>query len=278
MLAPPRSRSRDDWRSAGQRRRRCDSKALHLSSCCGVHRPFAACIRDYRADLLRLQPECHRRGDRQRQWDRHLGRLHQPCAQSRNTVARRRGSRLRRRSFQLVSDRHRRQSNAGGTHRALRRSTLRRLPHRVRQYVGRYAAMVLRRMAPLARPSRPFVPGLTIQSKTHPSLLDLGDFPGGAAGLNLSFKTWLVSLNANGSLHTFHSGFSWDYTQPGARATGSVSNIQSLGDEWFTSPNPPTAAEYNNIIGGFTTAVPEPSTLLLLSGGTVLFLFRRRRP
>jgi hypothetical protein len=127
-------------------------------------------------------------------------------------------------------------------------------------------------------PGRTFVPGLTIQSKTHPNLLDFGDFPGGAAGLNLSFKTWLVSLNANGSLHTFHSGFSWDYTQPGARVTGSVSNIQSLGDEWFTSPNPPTAAEYNNIIGGFTTAVPEPSTLLLLSGGTVLFLFRRRRP
>ena len=114
-------------------------------------------------------------------------------------------------------------------------------------------------------------------------MLNFYDAPGGPNGLSLSFKTWLVSLNADGSLHSFHTGFSWDYSIPadgslinGAR--GAASNIVSLGDEWFTAPNPPTAAEYNNIIGGFATAVPLPSALFLFgSGATVLLAAMRRK-
>ena len=126
-------------------------------------------------------------------------------------------------------------------------------------------------------PGRTLDEELQISSRTHTNLLDFGDFPGGAPGFNASFKTWLVSLNADGSLHTFHSGFSWDYTQPGNRATGSVGNIQSLGDEWFTDPHPPTAAEYNNLLTGFASSTPEPATFVLFGGGTVLFALVRRR-
>jgi hypothetical protein len=119
---------------------------------------------------------------------------------------------------------------------------------------------------------------LQLSTRTHPNLLDFGDFPGGAKGLQLSFKTWLVSLNKDGSLVDFHSGFSWDFSIPAGGGRGSVSNIQSLGDMWFTDPHPPTRAEYNNILRGFSTSVPEPSSLLLLaSGGLLLIVGMRRR-
>lgn len=131
-------------------------------------------------------------------------------------------------------------------------------------------------------PGRTYIPQLQLSAQTAPNFLGFFDAPSGPDGLNLSFKTWLVSLNADGSLHGFHSGFSWDYSIPadgslinGAR--GAASNIQSLRDEWFTSPNPPTAAEYGNIIGGFRTAVPlPPAVLLFVSGlGTLLGIKRR---
>lgn len=90
------------------------------------------------------------------------------------------------------------------------------------------------------------------------------DFPGGAAGTNLSFKTWLVSLNADGSFHSWHGGFSWDWSN----STGGdvASNLAAF-------EGAPTAAEYTDIIGGF---VPEPSALSLLAFVGMVFIRRRR--
>jgi len=37
------------------------------------------------------------------------------------------------------------------------------------------------------------------------------DFPWGKSGTKLEFYTWLASLNADGSLHSFHGGFNWTW-------------------------------------------------------------------
>jgi PEP-CTERM motif-containing protein len=126
-------------------------------------------------------------------------------------------------------------------------------------------------------PGRNVDNALQLSSRTHPNLLDFADFPGGGNGLNLSFKTWLVSLNADGSLHEFDSGFSWNFSIPAAGGPGSVTNIVSLGDEWFTDPHPPTTGEYNNIIRGFAASIPEPSSLFLMIGFGVLLVVVRHR-
>jgi hypothetical protein len=107
---------------------------------------------------------------------------------------------------------------------------------------------------------------LQLSAQSAGDTLNFGDFPGGPAGLKLSFKTWLVSLNKNGSLHSFHPGFSWDFevTKTGRAA----SNIKGLNQF-------PTDAEYKNITQGFAAAIPEPATWLLVS--SVLLLAGRRR-
>jgi hypothetical protein len=83
---------------------------------------------------------------------------------------------------------------------------------------------------------------------------------------NLRFKTWLVSLNEDGSFDSWHEGFSWDWS-PGDVG---VTNITSLS-------SPPSDAEYKDIIGGFQESVPEPSTFVLLAIGLGSFAVIRRR-
>ncbi len=46
-------------------------------------------------------------------------------------------------------------------------------------------------------------------------LLWFEDFPGGAPNSFVNFATWLVSVNADGSLHGFHEGFAWEWSNPG---------------------------------------------------------------
>jgi hypothetical protein len=115
------------------------------------------------------------------------------------------------------------------------------------------------------------VPGLSLAANTTATTLNYGDMPGGPNGTVLSFSTWLVSLNANGSFQGFDGGFTWTWQNPGGVVT--VGQPVALG----AGVNP-TAAQYQNIIGGFATQLaPEPSTLTLLAGGLVLgAVFRRR--
>jgi hypothetical protein len=64
--------------------------------------------------------------------------------------------------------------------------------------------------------------------------LDFVDYPYGPPPTHVTFETWLVSCNADGSLHSFHGGFSWEYhNPPGAEAAG-------LGDENRNIFPPPT--------------------------------------
>jgi len=117
-------------------------------------------------------------------------------------------------------------------------------------------------------PGRVVSPGLQLGANTTASTLSFYDRPNGAPGLHLHFMTWLVSVNANGTLHEFHEGFSWDFDRPTTAASRTASNVQVL-------LNPPTNAQFAQITTSFA---PEPSTMLLIvSAGAGLVVFRRRR-
>ena len=114
-----------------------------------------------------------------------------------------------------------------------------------------------------------FDAGYLLSNNTTSSTLSFSDFPNGPAGppaRTVSFSTWLVSLNADGSFQGFDGGFSWTWT----KGTG-VTNINTFA-------NAPTNAQYANIIGGFASAVaPEPSNLWLLALGLGLVLAKRKQ-
>jgi hypothetical protein len=114
-----------------------------------------------------------------------------------------------------------------------------------------------------------------VASRTTATTLDFEDAPGGL-GATVLFKTWLVSLNADSSFHSFHPGFTWDF-RTNLRGTERDSVVGPIP----TSVNPggvPTPAEYKNIVAGFqTSVVPEPGTLSLLGGGALLLLGYRGR-
>ena len=107
------------------------------------------------------------------------------------------------------------------------------------------------------------------KNSTDPTLKYF-DFPGGDPGLNLSFKTWLVSLNADSSLHSFHEGFSWDFSITLLPVSvSSATNLKVLAGL-------PGNADYQNLIGGFATAVPEPQVWILMLAGLGLLARRCR--
>src|ERR1017187_2958395 len=112
-------------------------------------------------------------------------------------------------------------------------------------------------------------PALSLANNTTASTLSFGDFPGGPNGLTLTFKTWLVSLNADSSFHAFEGGFSWGFSKA-ANGTITVTPPAALGAN-------PVAAEYANLIGGFATSIPEPSTLCLLALGALALVTAARR-
>lgn len=109
-----------------------------------------------------------------------------------------------------------------------------------------------------------------LSANTSNTILQFSDFPSGGNGLNLSFKTWLVSLNADSSFHSFHGGFSWDYSVSLDGTDNGVTNIALLGGG-------PVRAEYQDIIGNFATKISEPPAFVLISIGLMLMLSRRRR-
>ena len=85
-----------------------------------------------------------------------------------------------------------------------------------------------------------FSDGYNLDDNSNATHLEFSDYPGDQPGAKISFKTWLVSLNADGSLHSWHGGFSWDM-EVDASGNTDISNVQTFN-------TPPTAAEYTNII------------------------------
>lgn len=104
--------------------------------------------------------------------------------------------------------------------------------------------------------------GYLLKNQVTKDTLKFSDYP---AGSDKVFNTWLVSLNADGSFHDWHEGFSWEYS----KTNNTVSNIKALTAS-------PTDAQYKNIIGGFASSVPEPwSASLALVG--LMTLMRKPR-
>jgi len=102
--------------------------------------------------------------------------------------------------------------------------------------------------------------------------LNFADFPWGPPGTSLEFNTWLVSLNADGSLHSYHGGFAWTWDRPasGGEGGGGGRNI-------FATPD----GGQITMITGPLAPIPEPSSLVLaMAGGLCLVVslaIRRRR-
>jgi hypothetical protein len=99
---------------------------------------------------------------------------------------------------------------------------------------------------------RPVELGLQLSSATNTGdYLEYFDYPEGNPGLAMTFLVFLVSLNDDSSLDSFHPGFSWSVDPTG------VHLISPLNRR-------PAPAEFDDIVGGFATSIPEPTPRALL--------------
>lgn len=106
-------------------------------------------------------------------------------------------------------------------------------------------------------------PAFALSAQTTMSTLNFADNPTSAG--NISFTTWLVSLNQDGGLQSFDGGFTWQYNT----ATNTVTAITEYLE-------PPTDAQYKDLVGGFSASIPElPAWALLLTGFAGIALLRR---
>jgi len=107
-------------------------------------------------------------------------------------------------------------------------------------------------------------PDLFLSANTTADTLSFSDNPMSSG--NITFMTWLVSLNANGSLQSFDVGFTWQYN--------TSTNTVTMLSEYLEGP---TDAQYQDLIGGFASTVPEPATwVLMIVGFGGMFALRRR--
>jgi hypothetical protein len=120
-------------------------------------------------------------------------------------------------------------------------------------------------------PGPPFPPGyesdLLLSANTRGDTLDYFDYPFGPVGTSVTYATWLVSLYADGSVHSYHWGFSWRWSNSPQDPQGSVTLLEALPGEM--------AWVYHNSL-----VVPEPTTLLIWSLLSTLGLslgWRRRK-
>ena len=74
--------------------------------------------------------------------------------------------------------------------------------------------------------------------------LGFADYPYSPPPTHVEFKTWLVSCNADGSLHSFHGGFSWTYDNPPAEGLAGVDDLERMNRNIF-----PTGAPQANMMG-----------------------------
>ena len=113
----------------------------------------------------------------------------------------------------------------------------------------------------------------SLSANTTANELWFEDYPDGDFGLELSFKTWLVGLNADSSLHSFYDGFSWDFSIDFDGTYNGVTNIVDLTAL-------PSDAEYANLISGFSSAAPvplPPALYLFVAGTGLLFKISRSK-
>jgi hypothetical protein len=89
-----------------------------------------------------------------------------------------------------------------------------------------------------------------INEHTQINNLEFEDQPNGPQGQSLAFITWLVSLNKDGSLHSFHEGFAWQWVRSPITGNRMVLSLQPV-------TIPPLAGDYENIIGKFATRIEE---------------------
>ena len=103
----------------------------------------------------------------------------------------------------------------------------------------------------------------TLAEHTTEATLGFEDVPGGAS-TTIVFKTWLVSLNADSSFHSFHTGFTWTFSSTAA-------NIPKVDGEAFLTATP-TDAEFKDITRSFATRVPEPGAMVTVLLGVSALL------
>ncbi|MHC4718414.1 MAG: PEP-CTERM sorting domain-containing protein [Planctomycetota bacterium] len=125
-------------------------------------------------------------------------------------------------------------------------------------------------------------PGYGLSDNTESDKLNFEDYPWGAPGLHLKFGTFLISCNADGSLHSIHEGFTWTWDRPesGGGLDGSLNRniydefVPFVGQQIFIlGPADPSVA---GGLFGPAVVIPEPATLALMGAG-LLALARRRR-
>jgi hypothetical protein len=102
------------------------------------------------------------------------------------------------------------------------------------------------------------------------------DFPQDAPGTEVTFVTWLVSLNEDGSVHSYHGGFTWTWEAEEGGGGGGGRELY-WGTTYGAATLDPTplsgdqAWYYHNLL------VPEPSTFVMLAVVGLLACARRRR-
>jgi len=109
-------------------------------------------------------------------------------------------------------------------------------------------------------------------------VLDYQDFPGGPLGTEVQFQTWLVSLNADGSLHSFHGGFSWTWTNPDVDPEGNAFRRwlpPGSGLAFLDEGQIPLTPEEG--LAAYSRTIPEPSGIMLLIIVIGTRVARRRR-
>jgi len=109
-----------------------------------------------------------------------------------------------------------------------------------------------------------------LSANTFATRLHFEDYPGGPVGTSITFNTWLVCLNANGSFNCWEGGFSWTWANNAAGGVV-VGAPAALGAGVV-----PTAAQYTALIGGFATSIPEPTSVALLGMGLLVLVCVRR--
>jgi hypothetical protein len=108
-----------------------------------------------------------------------------------------------------------------------------------------------------------------LSTQTTATKLSFSDSPSSAG--DISFITWLVSVNADSSFQGWDGGFKWNYT------TGKgVTSITKLD-----AGTNPTDAQYKNLLTGFDSkivATPLPNPLILFGAGlSALLAFGNKR-
>jgi len=115
-------------------------------------------------------------------------------------------------------------------------------------------------------PLPPYPPGwdedYLLESNVTPDRLAYYDYPASPyTDTKITFATWMVSLNADCSVHRYYEGFTWTWQNSPGNPGGSATISDDLIPDW-------KAWEYT---------IPEPATALIAGFGFVSLVVARRR-